>query len=195
MDVKLVINRGASRGQTFRLRSVDTIVGRSVGCKLRIPSESVSRRHCRLVFRDDYLIVEDLASANGTLVNDHPIVKPTIVRPSDRLTIGSVTFVVQYQLTPRAIEKILEEQQKEMELLPTFDANESSLPVALPDDDPPPTLKKQEKKTKRKPTKPEAEKVPESDGNPDASAILEGRRWQFPTGENIRDILSDLEKE
>src|SRR5438876_11129485 len=119
-EVKLVLEKDGREAQTFKLRSEETIAGRRRGCKLRIPSETVSRHHCRLIFRDDYLTVEDLASVNGTRVNGQLIGKPTIVHPGDRLTIGSVTFLVQYQLTPKAIERLLEEQQREMELLPTF---------------------------------------------------------------------------
>ena len=160
------------------------------GCTLRIPSESVSRRHCLLTFRDDYLTVEDLASVNGTRVNGQLIAKPTIVHPGDRLTIGSVTFLVQYQLTPKAIEKLLEEQEKEMELLPTFDANESSLPVAITEEDQSPTVNEHPKKS----SEPVLEKM-EEEQNPDASVLFQGRRWKLPSGENIRDILSELDKE
>ena len=63
----LVLERGSSKQQVIRLRSEETIVGRRQGSDLRIPSEQVSRRHCRLSFRDGILLVEDLASSNGTL--------------------------------------------------------------------------------------------------------------------------------
>jgi pSer/pThr/pTyr-binding forkhead associated (FHA) protein len=197
MDVKLVVEKGAQKGQIFRLRSRDTIVGRRRGCNLRIPSESVSRRHCRLTFRDDYLTVEDLASVNGTWVNGELIAKPTIVHPGDSLAIGNITFQVKYQLTPQAVERLLEEQQKAVELLPTFDANESSLPVSLPEEDPdtkhvkkPAQVKKKTKSAVKKEPEPKSEEV-----NPATSIVLEGRAWQLPSGEDIRDILSQLEKE
>jgi pSer/pThr/pTyr-binding forkhead associated (FHA) protein len=131
MDVKLILEKGGHEGQIFRLRRIETIVGRRHGCQLRVPSRSVSRRHCRLIFRDDYLTVDDLASVNGTRVNGQLIAKPTIVHPGDRLTIGSITFLVQYRLTPRGIERLLDEQQREAELLPTFDAAASSVPEPL----------------------------------------------------------------
>ena len=51
------------------LRSEETIVGRQRGCDLRIPSPLVSRRHCRLSFRDGCLILEDLASVRATIEN------------------------------------------------------------------------------------------------------------------------------
>jgi pSer/pThr/pTyr-binding forkhead associated (FHA) protein len=193
MDVKLIVEKGSNKPQVFRLRSRDTLVGRRKECSLRIPSDSVSRRHCRLIYQDDYLTVEDLASVNGTLVNGQPIAKPTIVHPGDRLTIGSVTFEVQYQLTPQAMEKLLEEQQKEGELLPTFDASGSSLPVAIPEEDPLPATRNV--KEPKKKSKPSAKKVPEEDKNPGTSEVLEGRAWQLPSGEDIRDILAQLEDE
>jgi pSer/pThr/pTyr-binding forkhead associated (FHA) protein len=195
IDVKLVVEKGARKAQTFRLRSRDTIIGRRRGCDLRIPSESVSRRHCRLTFRDDYLTVEDLASVNGTQVNGRLIAKPTIVHPGDRLTIGTLTFLVQYQLTPNAIERLLEEQQKEMALLPTFDANDSSLPVALPEPDVRAPAKKQAKKPAKKKPKSGTTKKLSEEQNPDASVVFEGGHWQLPTGSDLRDILSDLDKE
>jgi pSer/pThr/pTyr-binding forkhead associated (FHA) protein len=195
MEVKLVLEKAGHEAQVFKLRSQETIVGRRRGCKLRIPSESVSRQHCRLVFRDDYLTVEDLASVNGTLVNGQPIAKPTIVHPGDRLTIGSVTFLVQYQLTPRAIERLLEEQQREMELLPTFDANESSLPVALPEKRAHLSIHKKGGKPKKKKSKSGTTKRLDEEKNPDASAVFDGANWQLPSRKDIRDILSSLDRE
>jgi pSer/pThr/pTyr-binding forkhead associated (FHA) protein len=146
MLVKLILEKGGRRGQTFQLRRAVTILGRRRGCKLRVPSQSVSRRHCRLICRDDFVTVDDLASVNGTRVNGQLIAKRTILHPGDRLTIGSVTFLVHYQLTPRAIERLLDEQQREAELLPTFDARDSSIPEALSEIEEKPTLRKRFKK-------------------------------------------------
>jgi pSer/pThr/pTyr-binding forkhead associated (FHA) protein len=194
-EVVLVVEEGAQKGQTFRLRSEETIVGRRRGCKLRIPSESVSRRHCRLMFREDFLTVEDLASVNGTRVNGQLIAKPTIVHPGDCLTIGVITFRVQYQLTLKAIERLMEEKQKEMELLPTFDANDSSLPVALPEKKAHLSVPtKPRKPAKRKPGSGTTKKLDGDEKNPDASAVLDGGNWQLPSRQDIRDILSGLEE-
>jgi pSer/pThr/pTyr-binding forkhead associated (FHA) protein len=194
MKITLTVEKRAGKAQTFTLRSKDTIVGRGYGCAIRIPSDSVSRRHCRLIFHHDYLTVEDLASVNGTSVNGQVIAKPTILQPGDRLTLGSVTFLVQYQLTPKAIEKLLEEQEKEMELLPIFDANSSSLPVILPEKKSDSQEKKKDKKAPKKKVKPNTKKL-DQEKNPDASSVLGGKRWQLPSGEDIRDILSKLDED
>jgi predicted component of type VI protein secretion system len=67
----------------------------------------VSRRHCLLRFQDDCLVAEDLKSANGTFLNGLRLTRPEVVRPGDRLEIGPLVFVVEYQLTPAAIERLL----------------------------------------------------------------------------------------
>jgi pSer/pThr/pTyr-binding forkhead associated (FHA) protein len=184
MKVTLTTETGKGKTQTFFLRRRDTILGRAHGCGLRIPAESVSRRHCRLVFRNDYLTVEDLASVNGTRVNGATIAKPTILQPGDRLTLGSITFVVQYQLTPKAVKKLLQEQENEMEFMPTFDASGSSLPVVLPE-----KQSDSQEKLKKVVRKKANTKKLDQEKNPDASSVLKGGRWQLPSGENIRDIL------
>jgi pSer/pThr/pTyr-binding forkhead associated (FHA) protein len=202
MDVKLVLEKENGKSQTYRLRAKETVIGRMKGCNLRVPSESVSRRHCKLIVRDDYVTVEDLASVNGTFVNGQMIAKPTIVHPGDRLTIGSITFLVQYQLTPKGIEKLLEEQQKEMESLPTFDANDSSLPVIVVEEEesPPPTKKdkkpltKKEKKSSKGKSNPGSVRKLDTERNPDASMVFDGRNWELPSRKDIREILTELDE-
>src|SRR5438093_2757780 len=106
MDVRLVVEKGAKKKREIRLKSEDTIVGRRAGCDLRVPSASVSRRHCRLSFQDDLLMVEDLQSANGTFVNGKRIRDTHRVCPGDRLEVGPVTFLVKYKLSAAAREQL-----------------------------------------------------------------------------------------
>jgi len=56
---------------------------------------SVSRRHAQLRFQDDGLIIEDLGSANGTLVNGRPISEPTLIQDGDEVTLGETILRVQ----------------------------------------------------------------------------------------------------
>jgi pSer/pThr/pTyr-binding forkhead associated (FHA) protein len=50
---------------------------------------------------DGLVRVEDLQSANGTFINGTQIHGLEIVRPGDRLGLGPVTFVVEYEMTPK----------------------------------------------------------------------------------------------
>ena len=54
----------------------------------------VSRLHCRLTTdASDQLIVEDLESTNGTLVNGDRVAR-AVLREGDILTVGRVQFTV-----------------------------------------------------------------------------------------------------
>jgi pSer/pThr/pTyr-binding forkhead associated (FHA) protein len=107
MDVRLVIEQGKTRKRTLRLHQDEGVIGREKGCTIRIVAAEVSRRHCRLRVRDGYLTVEDLDSSNGTQLNGEEVEGRQVVRPGDRLRVGPVTFIVEYQLTPAAIDRLL----------------------------------------------------------------------------------------
>ena len=74
--------------------SVKTI-GRTARADFIVDAALISRIHCRLTAdRSDQLVVEDLGSTNGTLVNGKRIER-VVLRPGDRLTVGRVEFDVQ----------------------------------------------------------------------------------------------------
>jgi pSer/pThr/pTyr-binding forkhead associated (FHA) protein len=79
---------------TFRLRSgaVKT-VGRAPRADFILEAALVSRIHCRLTATEAGLEVVDLASTNGTFVNDKRVKKATLAA-GDRLRIGRVELTV-----------------------------------------------------------------------------------------------------
>lgn len=71
----------------------DTVVlGRSLDCELAIVSPHVSRRHAQLTIEDEELYVEDLQSANGTVVNGKLVQGKTPLRHEDELRFHDVIF-------------------------------------------------------------------------------------------------------
>ncbi len=69
------------------------LIGRKTGCHLRLLDTSVSREHCRItVGEKGEITVEDLASTNGTLVNNERVVKYAL-QPSDITTLGRCTLI------------------------------------------------------------------------------------------------------
>lgn len=108
MSARLVVVYGGHKGSVLKLRSDETIVGRQSGCDIRIPSAEVSRRHCRLLFDDGVLTVEDLDSANGTFVNGKEVKGSALVRPGDRLEIGPVIFVAKYEMATEVLPEDVE---------------------------------------------------------------------------------------
>jgi pSer/pThr/pTyr-binding forkhead associated (FHA) protein len=86
--------RGADPAGGDRIEiAAEMIVGRSEDCDLRVQEGHPSRRHARLVVDGDGLWVEDLGSANGTLVNDRLITERTRLRHGDRVAFDLSTFV------------------------------------------------------------------------------------------------------
>ena len=79
----------------FRLQSgaVKT-VGRAPRADFILDAALVSRVHCRLTARDERIEVEDLASTNGTYVNDKRVERAQLAG-GDRLRIGRVELIVE----------------------------------------------------------------------------------------------------
>ena len=80
-------------GRRFVLDKDTTTVGRGRDNDIVLPSDCVSRRHARLEQRAGNLFVVDLASTNGTFINDdgHSVRERQIQR-GDRLKIGDTIF-------------------------------------------------------------------------------------------------------
>jgi pSer/pThr/pTyr-binding forkhead associated (FHA) protein len=82
-------------GKTFRLSdgSIKT-VGRATRADFIVDAPLVSRVHCRLTADvSGQLIVEDLDSTNGTLVNGGRVQR-AIVKAGDTIGVGKVSFTV-----------------------------------------------------------------------------------------------------
>lgn len=80
-------------GRLHTLSNKVTTIGRGRDNDIVLPSDCVSRRHSRLERREQRLYVVDLASTNGTYVNDES--KPVRDRPlerGDQLRIGDTIF-------------------------------------------------------------------------------------------------------
>jgi pSer/pThr/pTyr-binding forkhead associated (FHA) protein len=65
-----------------------------------IDDPELSRRHLEIRLDDGGLIIRDLDSTNGTLVDERPIEVPTHVRHGDRVTLGATVLEVQIAPDP-----------------------------------------------------------------------------------------------
>jgi pSer/pThr/pTyr-binding forkhead associated (FHA) protein len=69
-------------------------VGRTARADFILDAALVSRVHCRLTAdKSDQLVIEDLGSTNGTLVNGARVERH-VLKPGDIVTIGRVEFDV-----------------------------------------------------------------------------------------------------
>jgi hypothetical protein len=70
---KLHVLNGPEMGQVFELKDAPTYVGRSEDNDIQIENKTVSRRHLRIVRRENKFFVTDLQSENGTFIGGNLI--------------------------------------------------------------------------------------------------------------------------
>lgn len=104
MDVKLIMFKNDGARKDFPLNRSKTVIGRGEECALQIPLLSVSRRHCELI-RGQTLIVRDLASSNGTFVNNARVNEKEL-NAGDRLTVGPICFTIQIDGKPAEVKPV-----------------------------------------------------------------------------------------
>lgn len=70
------------------------IVGRGRDADFRVDGQNVSRRHAAIYWADGRIMVEDLGSTNGTMVNGYPVTS-MVLRPNDVLIVGDCRITVE----------------------------------------------------------------------------------------------------
>jgi hypothetical protein len=70
------------------------IVGRAKDVDFRIDDSNVSRRHAAIFWSEGRVMIEDLGSTNGTMVNGYPV-SSTVVQPGDVIVIGDCHITVE----------------------------------------------------------------------------------------------------
>jgi len=88
----LVVQTGKHKGKKIVLPEREVIIGRDEVSFIRMTSADVSRQHCSLTPTDKGLLVRDLGSQNGTIVNNVRIESETLLQPGDLLQIGPIQF-------------------------------------------------------------------------------------------------------
>lgn len=73
------------------------IVGRSPGADIVIATAYVSGRHARFSPVGKDLVLEDLGSTNGTILNGKPIAEAIGLRDGDVVSIGNVDIKVSHR--------------------------------------------------------------------------------------------------
>lgn len=105
MSVRLTCIDAVPSASDAVLTELPVTIGRGDEADICIRDTWSSRVHSRLSIRDQQLILEDLGSSNGTLVNGTPITE-AILQSGDQITIGITTFRVTYSRLPESREPI-----------------------------------------------------------------------------------------
>ena len=178
VDLTLVLKQGPARTRSLRLRTAETLIGRSRECDVCIPSAAVSRRHCLLCIASGTVTIEDLTSHNGTFLNKERVVSKTVVKPGDQLQIGPLLFTIQFGPTAAAAET--------MQAVPRTPAAD--------------TQRRKEAKDLMRSTKSSpalsSPTMPPTNEEDDIEIIMNDKHpLDLPEGDDFRDLLSKLDLE
>ena len=91
----LVLGDGPNAGQIFPVTGDTLTIGRELYNDIPLDDLHISKQHARLTRQGEQLLIEDLFSVNGTLVNDVPITEPYVLQPNDVIRLGPFTFRVE----------------------------------------------------------------------------------------------------
>ncbi|HUG70179.1 MAG TPA: FHA domain-containing protein [Pirellulaceae bacterium] len=97
MKLKLSVRSLAHPCAEFVFDQFPLVIGRSEEANVTLDDRWASRRHCLIETHDGMLIVQDLGSKHGTLLND-AIISEAVLKPGDRLSIGLTTLTATYDV-------------------------------------------------------------------------------------------------
>jgi two-component system cell cycle response regulator len=88
-----IVVAGTNVGETFRLQEgAEVVLGRGTDVSFRLNDDGVSRRHARARVGPEGVMLYDLKSANGTVVNGEKIDEWTL-SDGDKIQLGSTTIL------------------------------------------------------------------------------------------------------
>lgn len=96
-EFRLKVLEGEEKGTVYPLTKPRTLLGR-VNADLLVDDPNASRLHCAIEIGEDGVVLRDLGSRNGTLVNNQPITTATLAGGST-FRVGSHIF--QLLITPK----------------------------------------------------------------------------------------------
>lgn len=88
----LIVLAGENLGQMFPVRDTETVIGRAADASVRLKDDGVSRRHAKILHSEGQVIVEDMKSANGTLLNGQRVDRAQL-QDGDKIQVGSTTIL------------------------------------------------------------------------------------------------------
>ena len=101
--IRLRMQVGSSIGQVYTMVGDLLTIGRAQDNDVVLDDPQVSRYHAHLMRHGDEIIIEDLGSTNGTLVNGRRITGPHVLQPSETLAVGASVFSIEGFAAPSTV--------------------------------------------------------------------------------------------
>ncbi|MEO1995418.1 MAG: FHA domain-containing protein [Planctomycetaceae bacterium] len=72
------------------------VLGRRESADVFVPDSCVSRQHCQLELATEGVVIRDLQSTNGTIVNGHVLTREHALKVGDSLLLGNAEYEVAF---------------------------------------------------------------------------------------------------
>lgn len=90
---KLAIIHKGKVERNIRLTAGTMVIGRKAECNIQLEEKMVSGQHAQITIRPNEVILKDLGSTNGTLVNGEAVSEKTL-RTGDQISIGNYKLII-----------------------------------------------------------------------------------------------------
>ena len=91
--LSIAIIAGPDAGMVYRIEKPLITIGRS-GADLTINDSEASRQHAAVEVRDQVVLLEDLKSTNGTLLDGEKLTEPVEIQDKSEFQIGGTTLML-----------------------------------------------------------------------------------------------------
>ncbi|MCP4633940.1 MAG: FHA domain-containing protein, partial [candidate division Zixibacteria bacterium] len=95
-DIKWFIEGNLTGGKKWLL-PVDTypfVIGRGADCDLQISVRHISKHHAEINEFGSSIMIHDLGSTNGTILNGTRIREPVSLKSCDHITLGGIELII-----------------------------------------------------------------------------------------------------
>jgi pSer/pThr/pTyr-binding forkhead associated (FHA) protein len=96
--IALTVIEGDEKDRRLPIDKPNVIIGRS-RADILLKDPEVSRRHCQITCCNNLVVLQDLGSANGTLLN-HQVIRKAFLKDQDKIQVGGT--VLQFEMKPKA---------------------------------------------------------------------------------------------
>ena len=92
--ISITLKEGSGTSAHKYFAQPEIILGRDPGCDFPLTDDTVSTRHAQLNYHHGQWWLEDLASTNGTTLNNTAVTMPTVITSGDEIRCGSSRLIV-----------------------------------------------------------------------------------------------------
>jgi hypothetical protein len=92
--ISLMIQRERENSVQKYFFQSEIVFGRDPGCDLFLDDDTVSTRHAQLTYHHNQWWLEDLASTNGTMLNQTTVNMPVVITSGDEIRCGATQLLV-----------------------------------------------------------------------------------------------------